>query len=58
MGTLIISGAQRGCDPSLRSHSLGMVCPTLESSPFLSRALSPGGHCCLALYVLRPRGES
>lgn len=35
MGTLIISGAQRGCDPSLRSHSLGMVCPALESSPFL-----------------------
>ena len=40
MGTLIISGAQRGCDPSLRSHSLGMVCPALESSPFLWRALS------------------
>lgn len=29
------SGAQRGCVPSLRSHSLPMVYPALEPSPFL-----------------------
>lgn len=35
MGTLITPGVQRGCVPSLRSHSLHMVYPAMERSPFL-----------------------